>query len=180
MLAAPLLLPDLDDLPGGIDLPRISTATAAGIGVAIAGNILISLALNCQKLAHRRLQREREALANAPQPLKPTSSNGRIFDGADYDDAAPSHAPLRTVAVLETEPLLPQPNRAETDTTRPGRRWFFFRRKSFHTRARSADRGHLASTHALMPVEITQVPSQDADAPSNWRAEIQTAECRRE
>lgn len=163
MLVPPHLLPlDLDDLPGGIDLPRISTATAAGIGVAIAGNVLISLALNCQKLAHRRLQREREALANAPQPLKPTNSNVHIVDSPEYQFAAPSQAPLRPVAVLETEPLLPQPNRAETDTTRPGRRWFFFRRKSFHNRARNADRTHLASTHALMPVEVTQVPSQCA------------------
>lgn len=30
-----------------------------GISVAICGNILISLALNCQKLAHRRLDREK-------------------------------------------------------------------------------------------------------------------------
>ncbi|KAM5534879.1 hypothetical protein V8D89_011434 [Ganoderma adspersum] len=161
MLVPPHLLSlDLDDLPGGIYLPRISTTTAAGIGVAIAGNVLISLALNCQKLAHRRLQREREVLANAPQPLKPTSSNGRIAGGPDHDDAAPSYVPLRTVAALETEPLLPQPNRAETDTARPGRRWFFFRRKSFHTRAKNADHTHLASTHAIMPVEVTQVSSQ--------------------
>ncbi len=155
-----LLTLDLDDLPGGIDLPSISTSTAAGIGAAIAGNILISLALNCQKLAHRRLQREREASANAPQPLKPTSSNGRIVDGPAANPKSSSRAPLRTVAVLETEPLLPQPNRAETDSTRPGRRWFFFRRKSFPTHARNADRTHLASTHALMPVEVSQAPFQ--------------------
>lgn len=162
MLVPPLVLPlDLDDLPGGIDLPRISTSTAAGIGVAIAGNVLISLALNCQKLAHRRLERERETLANAPRLLKPTNSNGRIFDGPDDGDNAPSHAPPRSVVVLETEPLLPQPKRVEADTARPGRRWFFFRRKSFHTRARDADRTHLASTHALMPVEIAQNSSQD-------------------
>ncbi|PIL36871.1 transporter [Ganoderma sinense ZZ0214-1] len=172
MLVPPHLLLDLDDLPGGIDLPRISTATAAGIGVAIAGNVLISLALNCQKLAHRRLQREREALANAPQPLKPTSSNGRIVDRPHYDDTAPSHAPTRTVAVLETEPLLPQPDRVETDPARPGRGWFFFRRKSFHTRARDADRTHLASTHALMPVETTQVPSQDATRHENGEPKL--------
>ncbi|KAI1789015.1 magnesium transporter NIPA-domain-containing protein [Ganoderma leucocontextum] len=161
MLVPPHLLSlDLDDLPGGIDLPRISTSTAAGIGAAIAGNVLISLALNCQKLAHRRLQREREA-SDTPQPLRPTSSNGRIVDGPSSNDTTSSHTPLHTVAVLETEPLLPQRIRAETDSTPPGRRWFFFRRKSFHSRASNADRTHLASTHALMPVEITQVPFED-------------------
>lgn len=36
-----------------------STASFIGIIVAISGNILISLALNCQKLAHKRLERER-------------------------------------------------------------------------------------------------------------------------
>ena len=36
-----------------------STASFIGIVVAISGNVLISLALNCQKLAHRRLERER-------------------------------------------------------------------------------------------------------------------------
>ena len=35
-------------------------ASIIGIIVAISGNVVISLALNCQKLAHRRLERERE------------------------------------------------------------------------------------------------------------------------
>ena len=35
-------------------------ASIIGIIVAISGNVIISLALNCQKLAHRRLERERE------------------------------------------------------------------------------------------------------------------------
>lgn len=39
----------------------VTTASFIGIIVAISGNMLISLALNCQKLAHRRLEREREA-----------------------------------------------------------------------------------------------------------------------
>jgi len=40
-------------------LPQISRGTFAGIVVAISGNVVISLALNCQKLAHRRLEEER-------------------------------------------------------------------------------------------------------------------------
>lgn len=37
-----------------IQLPEIDKRTVIGVSVAIAGNILISLALNLQKLAHRR------------------------------------------------------------------------------------------------------------------------------
>lgn len=36
------------------------TASFIGIIVAISGNVLISLALNCQKLAHRRLDEQRQ------------------------------------------------------------------------------------------------------------------------
>ncbi|KAL5487821.1 hypothetical protein ACEPAI_5929 [Sanghuangporus weigelae] len=38
-----------------------SIASFIGIIVAISGNVLISLALNCQKLAHKRLERERRS-----------------------------------------------------------------------------------------------------------------------
>ena len=149
----------IDDLPSGIDLPRISTSTAAGIGVAIAGNILISLALNCQKLAHRRLEHEREHAANALRPLKPTHSNGHALDGpsSSSDDVTPTSSPLPVAAVLETEPLLPQADGADAESPRPGRSWFFFRRKTFRNQARDAERSHLASTHALMPVEVVPV-----------------------
>lgn len=50
------LLSGKDDL---FNLPHLNRATVAGISVAIAGNVLISLALNCQKLAHRRLELQR-------------------------------------------------------------------------------------------------------------------------
>lgn len=40
------------------------SASLIGIAVAISGNVLISLALNCQKLAHLRLSRERRAYAS--------------------------------------------------------------------------------------------------------------------
>jgi hypothetical protein len=56
---------------GTFEPPELSTATAIGITVAIAGNILISLALNLQKLAHRRVERARvnsRTQNNAPVP----------------------------------------------------------------------------------------------------------------
>ncbi|KII95369.1 hypothetical protein PLICRDRAFT_693597 [Plicaturopsis crispa FD-325 SS-3] len=42
-----------------VELPEVTTASVIGITVAIAGNVLISLALNVQKLAHKRLEREK-------------------------------------------------------------------------------------------------------------------------
>ncbi|KAI0751450.1 magnesium transporter NIPA-domain-containing protein [Daedaleopsis nitida] len=147
----------IEDLPEGIDLPQISRTTAAGIGVAIAGNILISLALNCQKLAHRHLERERETAAQAPQPLQPTRSNGpgQVLDRPDAHYVASSN---------ETVPLLLDAPSAEEEidrvTLKPRRRWFFLRRtQSSPYHAHAVDRTHLASTHALMPVDVVSVRS---------------------
>jgi len=50
------------------DLPTMTTQTFIGISVAITGNILISLALNLQKLAHKRVEIRKKALNNGKQP----------------------------------------------------------------------------------------------------------------
>ncbi len=44
------------------DLPKLKMRTVIGIVVAVSGNVLISLALNLQKLAHRRV----EEMTNRP------------------------------------------------------------------------------------------------------------------
>ncbi|KAJ3916358.1 magnesium transporter NIPA-domain-containing protein [Lentinula edodes] len=43
------------------NLPELTTGTVIGISVAVAGNVLISLALNLQKLAHKRLDAEKNS-----------------------------------------------------------------------------------------------------------------------
>jgi hypothetical protein len=58
--------------------PSISRATVFGITFAIAGNILISFALNLQKLAHARLE---EARAGRGHGLDAMEQEG----GANYD-----------------------------------------------------------------------------------------------
>lgn len=152
-----------DDLPEGIDLPQISPVTAAGIGVAIAGNVLISLALNCQKLAHRRLEREREVAAQAPRPLLPTHGSTHAVDQLTQHDPIPS-TPIPALAVLETEPLLEHAGDAlqGQEPRSPVRRWGFFRRNQYRHHAKEADRSHLASTHALMPVDIVPVRTNNS------------------
>lgn len=64
------------------DLP-ITTESFIGIVVAISGNVLISLALNCQKLAHQRLIRERERLKQRHRVESISSSRTRPAPDAD-------------------------------------------------------------------------------------------------
>ncbi|KAG7097132.1 hypothetical protein E1B28_004510 [Marasmius oreades] len=56
--------------------PKLTTATVIGISVAITGNILISLSLNIQKLAHKRLDAKELALLSNGHP----DSNPRRVD----------------------------------------------------------------------------------------------------
>ncbi|CDO74283.1 hypothetical protein BN946_scf184663.g4 [Trametes cinnabarina] len=157
------------DIAERVDLPRITTSAAVGIGIAITGNVLISLALNCQKLAHKRLESEREAAAKELCRRKPQRSTSAPVGRVSEEPERPvSHAayssPIPAIAVLESDPLLQTANGAQPDVPtrsppRDVRRWLFS-----HTRpAEDADRSHLASTHALMPVDILPVPSEDAD-----------------
>ena len=59
---------------GEVELPQVTTSSVIGITVAICGNVLISLALNFQKLAHKRLDRG-ETLGD---PERGNSRLGRI------------------------------------------------------------------------------------------------------
>lgn len=58
-------------------LPHINRATFAGIVVAVSGNVVISLALNCQKLAHKRLEEQRAAEGDE---LQSRSTSGESSD----------------------------------------------------------------------------------------------------
>jgi hypothetical protein len=55
--------------------PELTTATGIGITVAIAGNILISLALNVQKLAHRKVEMVRARAR--PKQVSTSAGNAR-------------------------------------------------------------------------------------------------------
>lgn len=65
-------------------LPTVTTQTFIGILVAITGNILISLALNLQKLAHKRVETLKKALNNGKQH-RHSETNG-------YDDLSENRA----------------------------------------------------------------------------------------
>ncbi|KAJ7499071.1 DUF803-domain-containing protein [Mycena latifolia] len=59
LMESPVAPPWHNTLDLGNKLPELNTATVIGITVAITGNVLISLALNLQKLAHKRGEAEK-------------------------------------------------------------------------------------------------------------------------
>jgi hypothetical protein len=98
------------------ELPRLTTQTVIGIAVAISGNVLISLALNLQKLAHKRVDVLKNRYSNANgqmRPLLPTrrsQSTGPSLNEHDGDsDTVAEHPtpPHQRSPLLESQPLLP-------------------------------------------------------------------------
>lgn len=65
-----------------IEFPSVSRATVIGITFAIAGNVLISFALNLQKLAHARLDVARSQHGPGPEAMEPED------DTSDVDTSA--------------------------------------------------------------------------------------------
>ena len=180
-------------IPG---LPNLNRTTVAGIAVAISGNILISLALNCQKLAHRRLERERElkrVSGNGDEHSAP--QNGHGVKGNTEDDSSQtlqdgeSSSSIRyslaqnvdhtqeteavsASAVSETQPLLTHSNGIslmEDSGLRHQKRSLLAR---IFPWARQSDHAHLSSVHSLMPVDVVAVsPGSASEENSNKRCE---------
>ncbi|KAI6047329.1 magnesium transporter NIPA-domain-containing protein [Pisolithus marmoratus] len=96
--------------PPSIHIPDITLETLVGIGVAITGNVLISLALNIQKLAHLRLGRARKETKGHGD-----GESGRSLPSIHYGRSthvtvtAPGPGESREVQEhlpLETQPLI--------------------------------------------------------------------------
>ena len=83
---------------GNIEFPSVSRATVIGITFAIAGNVLISFALNLQKLAHARLDAARSQHGPGPEAVEPES------DASDSDTSAGC---ARVGSDVQREPSLP-------------------------------------------------------------------------
>jgi hypothetical protein len=82
--------------------PHLSARECIGLGAALAGNVLISLALNLQKLAHRRL-----ALAHARRHAAAAADAEEELTLASRSPSPP--APVPAARPAETDPLLPIP-----------------------------------------------------------------------
>ena len=172
------------DISDHIQLPNLSKSTAIGISVAIAGNIVISLALNCQKLAHRRLEREREARSRESELQPQTLGNDRrqedglgVAQSTEQDSPPANSTPA--VAVLETEPLLnggtPAGYGADSGALLERRPNWFRRLWSSDGSKRhlihDVDSSHLASTHVLMPVDVVHATSSEGPRRSSKNAQ---------
>lgn len=73
-----------------------------GVAISLSGNVLISLALNCQKLAHIRLQQEQEQQRGQVQKRGGQSSHGRQDQGVSSsgDGGNAGHASGERSALL--------------------------------------------------------------------------------
>lgn len=73
-------------------LPTMTTQTFIGILVAITGNVLISLALNLQKVAHKRVERLQRALDNGKRRRRSENngyndlSESQVSEGPSLDE----------------------------------------------------------------------------------------------
>lgn len=194
----PTVLPGQGDI---FDLPNLDRTTVAGISVAIAGNVLISLALNCQKLAHRRLELHREGIqdlndqkpqakpTNVPNTLgitveeqdeaeetTPTADNIRL---GERGDATPS-----TVTPTEIEPLLNRHPAArsygsgasEPAVTSASKPPWLSRFSPWKKRVRraidEAEDAHLQAVHSLVPVDVVTVRSKSTERQDSRRSQI--------
>lgn len=178
-----------DDIFG---LPELDHATVAGIAVAISGNVLISFALNCQKLAHRRLELEREhASEQARNGVKPRTTPPAPVEEEDEDgEVTPTEQRPYGVhhlseenmgvppamAVLETRPLLDSSSEVARYDSSDSPKWTSRLspwRKRVGKLAREADRAHLGSSHSLVPVDVVSVRPGRRDKGDSSRSDVQ-------
>ncbi|KAG8965939.1 hypothetical protein FRC03_012775 [Tulasnella sp. 419] len=108
-----------------------STASLIGIGVAIAGNVVISFALNCQKLAHKKLEEERKSREAAEEersaPVRSRAGSDLERQGAGGYGSTRGRTENRWGSNSSrdpaSQPLLVQP--AERNHAHPGALQFY-------------------------------------------------------
>ncbi|KAG6855017.1 hypothetical protein C0991_005946 [Blastosporella zonata] len=100
--------PIAPSIPPTNDLPKLTRATFIGILIAITGNILISLSLNLQKLAHKRV--EAKVRARSETEIGNAVRRHPSLDEHDEDsvhETIPPNSTASGTAPAETEPLIP-------------------------------------------------------------------------
>jgi hypothetical protein len=138
--------------------PRLTTRECVGIVVSITGNVLISLSLNLQKLAHRRLE-----LGPDDEIEDGNGAAGRddeTLRGSNQDEVGPS----------ETEPLLPlhtiRAHHAEDPALADGRKpmrlrlpsWRVLYRSQSMDDAQTDSRAHIMITPPTPITETEETP----------------------
>ncbi|EPQ59360.1 DUF803-domain-containing protein [Gloeophyllum trabeum ATCC 11539] len=171
-----------DSGPEGIELPHVTMSSIIGVTVAISGNVLISLALNLQKLAHRRLESEKLARAGDERDKNRARRVEDVIeehereeeDNGEYARFEPNTQPFPSGGSSESMPLLtngtslvrdygasplPSPNPISVPAPK---RTFMSRLNPFPLRRSKSSPATASSldvdpdaSHALIPVEIT-------------------------
>ncbi|KAH9048991.1 DUF803-domain-containing protein [Lactarius hengduanensis] len=114
-----------------IEFPSVSRATVIGISVAVAGNVLISLALNLQKLAHARLEKARaerdHGLEDIEEEEDSADAGGALGVSIQHDQGPPSEVEREAHVwngnpesrpqgpSIETDPLITFPRAANAE-----------------------------------------------------------------
>ncbi|KAJ7228812.1 magnesium transporter NIPA-domain-containing protein [Mycena pura] len=126
-------------------LPELNTGTVIGITIAISGNVLISLALNLQKLAHKRMEAER--LQDEGTSSGTLDPNGN--DVSQAGDNLPENAQPADAVVLVRQ----RSDYGSTSRSRPSTKETLLSRLFRSRQARVAD--EIASERtALLPVDV--------------------------
>ena len=105
-----------------IEFPSVSRGTVIGISVAIAGNVLISLALNLQKLAHARLEKARTERFSGLEDIEEEDSadeGGALGVSIQHDLDLPSEVELEARVWNGNPDSIPQGSGTETDPLIP-------------------------------------------------------------
>lgn len=156
--------PPIDDPSGSLPAGDAeTTASFIGIAVAISGNVLISLALNCQKLAHQRLEKERQARLRDSR-YKSTYSNQKSSSSSSAINHRRSSGEENNTAAGGTS----ENNHAENSTAVPhvergSSRSSRSRETSTRLKSNSRDRGQviLLETTPLLRLGADGSPSFD-------------------
>jgi len=166
------------------DLPKLTTRTFIGILVAITGNVLISLALNLQKLAHKRVEKMRIASSNAKPQTQATIDEHDEERENIGQDPQEDFSSSRPAPQGEQQPLTAYPEPMVRDyggslgspsTTQMGngRRSFVSRLIPGRNRSKTPSRKFLlpvdiisedAALHGLSTIRKPKVPEDDPDA----------------
>lgn len=107
----------------GIILPHLTPQAIIGISVSIAGNVLISLALNLQKLAHLRLELARDSLSDTERESRQPECDLNARHVTRSDTAArlgPAEHALEDGEHIETQPLIPHRSSGQPSTSTYG------------------------------------------------------------
>jgi magnesium transporter len=162
-------------------LPELTTATIIGITVAVAGNILISLALNIQKLAHKRLDSKKAARNQAGKPLANSRPYGNtrlssMEEDNEDDEGSNTATPINHTSEpgtsssgsSETQPLLLFPQSQSNNDYGSSLQELPFKPKDgFLSRIYPSKKDPKPSVVSAMPVDVVGGESMLQSFPDN-------------